>query len=689
MNPQEGARRRACGMFLAMAALVFVPAWAEAQDKGTAESPVADALKKADAAIATTVAVPDSERTFTNTPGAVDRLIVNLRLDTEFLQFMAYVSPDAALRERGSQAEEDVRNWLIGLTKREDLYKAVKAYADTNPKLEGEQARLLEHMLRDYRRAGMDLPPADRDRLKAIEIETNKLSLEFEKNIRDDDTKVPLLEEELKGMSEDYLKAQPKVAGLYMVGMDYPSFLPIQDYCEVEATRKKTWVVYKRRGGKKNVDLLEKILKLRAEAANMLGYKNAAEYETEIRMAKNPQNVMDFYNKLRPLARKKAELDYAEFVEAKRRHTGEKEAKLYPWDFSFYEKRLMKEKYAVDSKKVAEYFPMDRVIKGLFEITQSLYGLKYRDVTGEAEERGRSLWHPDVRLYEVTDKNTGEVLGEFYIDLFPRPNKYGHAAQWGLYPRKVWPDGSVQKPLAALVCNFTKPTEDKPSLLTHDEVETFFHEFGHCLHSILTEAKYGEFSGTNVARDFVEAPSQMFENWVWDARVLNLFAQHYKTGDKFPEELLDGMLKARYLGSGMKTERQIYYGMTDMTYHMKSDGVVDTTKVGLELADKIEMYDAVPGTYFQASFGHLMGYQAGYYGYLWSLVYAEDMFQRFKELGMLSPKAGLYYREKILAKGGTEDELDMVKDYLGREPSFEPFLKHLGLVGQSEAEAEK
>jgi thimet oligopeptidase len=437
---------------------------------------------------------------------------------------------------------------------------------------------------------------------------------------------VELLPEELKGMSEDYLKAQTPVAGLYMIGMDYPSFLPVQDYCEVEATRKKTWVAYKRRGGQKNVDLLERILKLRAQAANMLGYKNAAEFETEIRMAKNAENVMDFFKKLSPLARKKAELDCAEFVEAKRLHTGDKNAKLYPWDFSFYEKRLMKDKYAVDSEKVAEYFPVQKVIDGLFGITQSLYGIQYKDITKQAAERGRSIWHPDVKLYEVSDKATGEVIGEFYLDLHPRPNKYGHAAQWGLYPRKVWPDGSVQKPLAALVCNFTKPTETKPSLLTHDEVETFFHEFGHCLHSILTEAKYGEFSGTSVARDFVEAPSQMFENWVWDARVLNLFAQHYQSGEKFPEELLEGMLKARHLGSGMKTERQLYYAMTDMTYHTQPDGVVDTTKVALELADKLEMYDAVPGTYFQASFGHLMGYQAGYYGYLWSLVYAEDMF---------------------------------------------------------------
>ncbi len=382
MTLAQGVRLRSLGILLAW--MVFVPGLASAQD--AAESPVAEALKKADAAIEKIVAIPDDKRTFENTIGAVDAMVVHLRLDTEFLQFMAYVSPDADLRKRGSQAKEDVRNWLIGLTKREDLYKAVKAYADTKPKLEGEQKRLLAHNLRDYRRAGMDLSSKDRDKLKALEIETSKLSLEFEKNIREDVTKVEVLPAELKGMSEDYLKAQPQVAGLYMIGMDYPSFLPIQDYCEVEATRKKTWVAYKRRGGQKNVDLLERILKLRAEAANMLGYKNAAEFETEIRMAKNAENVMAFFKKLTPLARKKAELDYAEFQEAKRKHTGDKNAKLYPWDFSFYEKRLMKEKYAVDAAKVAEYFPIQRVIDGLFQVTQSLYGLKYEDVTQQAAE---------------------------------------------------------------------------------------------------------------------------------------------------------------------------------------------------------------------------------------------------------------------------------------------------------------
>ncbi len=665
------------GVLVLSALLVACPARLCADDY--ADSPVADALRKADRAVAQIIAVEDGKRTFENTLGALDDLIVRLRLDTEFLQFMAYVSPDAELREKGQKAEQDVRNWLTNLTKNEDLYKAIRAYADTKPALKGERARLLKHTLRDFRRAGMELKPEDRERLKKLQLELNALEIEFERNIREDETRVPLTREELAGMTEEWLATQPQSEGLYLVGLDYPSFLPVMDHCEVETTRQKVWLAYKRRGGRKNVKVLERILRLRAEAARLLGYPHPADFETEIRMAGSAQAVLDFYARLRPIVRKKALVDWQEFTEAKRRHTGNPNARLYPWDQSFYEKRLLQEKYAVDSRKVQEYFPLDRVIDGLFHITQSLYGLTYRDITREAARRGRTIWHPDVRLYEVVDNATGEVLGEFFLDLHPRPHKYGHAAQWGLYPRKVWSDGSVTKPLAALVCNFTKPTADKPALLTHDEVETFFHEFGHCLHSILTEAELGEFSGTAVARDFVEAPSQMFENWVWNADVLQSFARHYRTGEPFPKQLLDGMLKARNLGSGLKTEHQIYYGMVDLTYHLDPEGDVDTTQVGLDLFGEIELYRPVPETYFQAAFGHLTGYQAGYYGYLWSLVYAQDMFERFREKGLLNPEAGRYYRKKILARGGTMDEMEMVRDYLGREPRMEPFLRHLGL----------
>jgi thimet oligopeptidase len=659
------------------------------------DSPAAEAIEKAETAVAQIVAVSDGERTFDNTIGAIDDLLAQLELDTNMMMFMAYVSTDAAERERGTRAEEDVTNWLIELGKREDLYDAVRAYADSNPDLEGEDARLLEFTLRDYKRAGMELPAEERAQLAAIQKEIARLGIEFEKNIREDETAVFLTREELVGTGDEFIDRLPQSVGLYVVAMDNPTFLRIMDWCENETTRQRVWTAYKRRGGQKNVRILEEIIKLRDQSSDMLGYATYADYETEIKMAKDAGTVREFYAKLRPLVREKAMNDFNELLEAKRAHTGDSRANLWPWDQSFYKQYLLRTKYNVDSEVVRQYFPMERVMDGLFSITQSLYGLEYRDVTAgvaaasdatatgdvrrPAGPESHPLWHEDVRLYEVIDKESGDLIGRFYLDLHPRPNKYTHAAQWGLAQHKEWSNGDVTLPLAGLVCNFTKPTEDKPSLLTHDEVETFFHEFGHCLHTILGETRHWDFAGTGVERDFVEAPSQMFENWVWDAAVLATFARHYETGEPLPQKLLDAMVAARRLASGIEAEHQFYYGLVDFAYHTDEDGEVDTTQVQADLFSDVEIYDSVPHTWFQAGFGHLVGYQAGYYGYQWSLVYAQDMFQRFKELGMLDPEAGRYYREKILSRGGTLDGLDLVRDYLGREPEMDAYLKHLGL----------
>ncbi len=646
-----------------------------------ADSPVRDALIRADDGVRRIVAVPANQRTFENTIVALDDVLARLELDTNVPMFLAYVSTDSAQRESGQRAEEDVTNWLIDMQKREDLYRAIREFADRKPTLSGEQKRLLDHTLRDFRRAGMALSPGAREELKSIQKEITRLSIEFERNIREDETLVPLTRQELTGLPDEYFDNPnlKRVGDIYLVGMSYPQFIPIQDYCDNETTRKKVWLAYKRRGGTRNVRVIEKILELRADAAQRLGYAHAADFEIEIRMAKNADTVRTFYEELRPLVRAKALADYQELVTAKRQHTGDRAAKLYPWDSSFYINRLKKTRYAVDSEKVREYFPLDRVLDGLFSITQNLYGLEYRDVTGAEPD----LWHEDVVVYQVWDTNTNEMLGKFYLDLHPRQGKYNHAAQWGLAQHKVWSNGDVTTPVAALVCNFPKATADRPALLTHDDVETFFHEFGHCLHTILSESNYYRFGGTSVERDFVEAPSQMFENWIWDADVLRTFARHYRTGEPFPDDLLEGMMRARHLGSGMLAERQFYYGLFDFTCHTTPGGQVDTTQLALDLWDpdseNVELYDPVPDTFFHAAFGHLTGYQAGYYGYQWSLVYACDMFQRFKELGMLSPEAGAYYRRKILSRGGSLDGLDLVKDYLGRDPRMEAYLEHLGL----------
>ena len=637
------------------------------------------AFANADVEIAAIIAVPNDQRTFANTVGALDDMMARLDGDANLMAFMAYVHEDAGIRGAAQGAEQLWSDWSIDFATNESLYSAIKTYADTKPNLSGEQARMLEHTMRDYRRSGMSLAKEDRESLKVIQKELGTLTIEFDTNIREDKTVVPIPLGGLEGVPQDVINRLDVKDGNYQVTLDYPTFGPVLDYCSVSETRKAVRFAYSKRAGLENVLLLERILKLRDEASDLLGYATAADYETETKMSKNAKTVADFYKKLRPVVRKKAEKDWSELLEAKRKDTGNPIAEFYPYDFSYYYEKIKNDKYAVDSQKVQEYLPLQNVMDGLFEITQLLYGIEYREVTDIAEERGTPLWHEDVRLFEVWDTKTDNQLGEFYIDLHPRDNKYSHAAQWGLVQHKVWGDGTVQLPVAALVCNFTKPTADKPSLMTHDEAETFFHEFGHCLHTILSEAVIAGFAGTSVERDFVEAPSQMFEEWVWTPETLKLFARHYETGEPMPDELIAGMIAAKNLQSGVKTEGQIFLGMVDQAYHTDTDGIVDTTQVGYDVHDDVRMYPHTPGSHFQGSFGHLTGYQAGYYGYMWSLVYAQDMFQRFKELGMLNPKAGAYYRNKILSKGGTEDSINLVRDYLGREPSMNAFLQSLGL----------
>ncbi len=636
------------------------------------------ALQEAEAAIAKIVAIPDGERTLANTVVAVDDMWARLWVATDMMTFMSVVSPDADLRDLGETAQVEIEAWMIGVGKREDLFRAIQAYAESGSTPEGEGARLLEFMLRDYRRAGMALDDEARAELTEIELELSQLELDFKKNIREEDEIVLLTREELAGVPESWFSGVKESEGLFLVTLDNPTYLPVMRHGTDPVARRKLYVARRRRAGK-NVGLIEEILKLRSRQAALLGFQHAADFEAEVRMSGNAEAIQAFYEELRPKLRAKAELDFAEYQSAMREHTGDPEAQLNPWDQSFYNDRLLKEKYAVDQEKVREYFSVANVIDGLFSVTEELYGLEYREITETAAEQGYTMWHEDVQLFEVWDQASKEMLGQFYLDLYPRPNKYNHAAQFSLLSRKRWPDGSLQKPLVALVCNFSKPTADRPALLPHSEVRTFFHEFGHCLHSILTSAETTQFSGTRVARDFVEAPSQMFENWVWDAEVLKRFAKHYETGEVLPAELLEGMLAARNLGSGMSNQAQVFLGSLDLAYHTAPGGEVDSVAVGNEIYERETLYRSTPETYFHAAFGHLIGYQAGYYSYLWSKVFAQDMFGRFKEHGMLNAEAGSYYRNKILAPGGTRDAKELLLDYLGREPDSTAFLEHLGL----------
>ena len=305
-------------------------------------------------------------------------------------------------------------------------------------------------------------------------------------------------------------------------------------------------------------------------------------------------------------------------------------------------------------------------------VYQKLLGLKFRKI------EDAQPWHPDVKLYEITDAAGGEPIAYFYMDLFPREGKYKHAAAFSLLTGRALPDGHYQRPVSSIVANFNKPAKDRPSLLTHDEVETFFHEFGHIMHQTLTKARFSRFAGSATARDFVEAPSQMLENWVWDASVLQSLSGHYQDrSKKLPKEFLDKMLAAKNVNSGLVNLRQLLFGSVDQNYHGTPPS--DTTATYARLARDITMIPTSEGTHPEASFGHLMGYDAGYYGYLWSKVYAEDMFSKFKAEGVLNPVLGRRYRTEILERGSSRDEMDSLKAFLGREPNEDAFLESIGL----------
>ena len=640
------------------------------------------AIREADAALAIVVAQPAAQRTFASTFAAVDAITAQVSDLNSQLGTVAQSNLDAAVRDAANDATVKLSGWAVGVTYREDLYQVLQAVAAAKPALGAEEQRLVDFTMRDYRRAGLSLPSAERAEVEKLQKELAALNTEFAVNINQARAPIDFTAEELAGVPASFLESpgvkQPDGKYRVMANVTWHA-IAIAENARSAEVRRRVAVARSNLAREKNVAVLQKLVALRGEIARRLGYASWADYQIETRMAKNSEAIAKFYKDLRPVVRKKALVDHKTFLDAKIKDTGDKKAKLYPWDMSFYKNRVMKDKYSVDSEKVAEYFPVKAVFDGLFKITASLYGIEFKDVTSQAKALDLPVWHPDVKLWSVTDKKSGELLGHIYTDLFPRPNKYNHAACWGLRSRKVWADGTVQKPLAALVTNFTKPTADKPSLMPHEEVETFFHEFGHALHNILTQTKYGKFSGAQVELDFVEAPSQMFENWVWDPQVLSMFARHYKTGKPLPKETLEGMKNAHTLGTGLDTEHQIYYGMVDQKYHTAPNGKIDTTKTGVDMLAQIELYPRPAGTYFQASFGHLVGYEGAYYGYLWSLVYAQDMFERFRKEGILNPAAGMYYRNKILGRGGSMDAADMLRDYLGREPKTDAFLRHLGL----------
>jgi thimet oligopeptidase len=633
------------------------------------------AIRACDEGIAAIVATAADARTFDNTLAALEAAGDHIAQAGGQYAFMAYVAADDALRETAREWEQRLDKYGVELAFREDLYAAVKEFAATSEAagLNGEAQRLLDRTLRDYRRNGFELAKEQRERVQALMNRLVELGTDFRKAIDEWDDGIVVGREQLAGMPDRWIDGLKTIeedgTTKYRVSLDYPEIMPFMDNAESADLRRELFLKNQNKGGETNVAVLEEAIRVRSEIAGLLGYDSWAAYVVEKRMAKTPENVERFLLDLQARLDAKAKIDMAALAGAKLAHTGESD--VHVWDWWFYTNLLHKTEYAIDDFEIAQYFPLDRCIEGLFLVTQELLGIRYE------RAKDAPVWHEDVQAYDIYETDGTAPFARFYMDLYPRPNKFGHAAAFPLRTGRLLPDGSYQQPASAIVANFTKPTPDTPSLLRHTEVVTFFHEFGHILHQTLTTARFAEFAGSSTERDFVEAPSQMLEHWVWDRDVLRRFARHHATGEPLPDILLDAMIRAKNVSSGIANLRQMFFARLDLRLHSPGfDG--DSTAAVRELYP-VTGFPYPEGTHFQGGFGHLFGYDAGYYGYLWSRVFGDDMFTRFEAAGVLDRATGLDYRRTILERGGSVDGDVLVRDFLGREPNSNAFLRELGL----------
>ena len=667
-------------------AVLTIPDWEQTPE--AVDAAMKDAIAKANKALDQIGTQDPGKVSVKSTVVALDNLTYAVTLEANKVTIIKETNTNAAMRTAAENAVKIFQDWAVSIDYREDVYKALKAFADTHPKLSGEDEKLLFETMRDYRRAGLELSPDKRKEVEQLRKELSKLGTDFDTNIVKAKAPVIFTKAELDGVPESFF-ASPGVktgddAYTVMANVTW-QFIAVEENAKSEATRKKLYVIHDSLAKDTNVSVLNQMVLLRNKIALRLGYKSWDDYQTETRMAKTGAGAKSYIGNLVAGIQPKFDAEVSTLQKMKAADTNDPSARIGVWDWRYYTNQLNKQKYAVDKEALRVYFPFQKALEGMFSIYQSIFGLKFEKITAPYK------WIDDLQLFLVTDSASGEPLGMFYLDMFPREGKFNHFAEFEIIGGKLLPDRKYQRPTVALLCNFPPPSADKPSLLSHSDVETLFHEFGHALHTITTRAKYGRFAGTNVPRDFVEAPSQMLQNWVWDKKVLDTFAADYRDpSKKIPAEIIKKMNDAKLATAGVIYRRQFAFASLDLALHDQhpENDPYDCVAMSNPILENVFL-PIDPNTTFVSYFGHLNGYDGGYYGYAWADAIAADMatvFEKAKD-GYLDRQAGSRLRHEIYEQGDSRDVTLSIEKFLGRGQSIEPFLKKIGIGGEKKTKA--
>ena len=576
------------------------------------------------------------------------------------IAFMGDVHPDEKIRDFGNEADSKIQNLALEIFKDQDLYEKFKEIETEN--LDEESKTFYRDLEIDFKDAGHGLSDEKKNRLTEIEKKLIDLSISFSENIAKDKTEVMFLEDELKGLSQNELKNLKKNNDSFVITMAYPDINAVMENCSVRKTREIVWKAFNNRAVKENSPILEEAVQLRNEKALLFGFKTWAEYRLQNRMAKSPNNVASMYESLIPKLQKAAEVEKIELAV-----DNIEISDITPWDIRYFISKERSKVSSIENSELKKFFYIHDVKTEMFKVCEEVFDLHIKPESNE------TAWHEDVELWSLWEKN-GQQLAYFYLDLYPREGKFTHAAVFDISS-----GGSSRQelPICSMVANFPNPNTGD-GLMTFDEVETLFHEFGHVLHNGIGKSKYTRFVGANCEWDFVEAPSQIMEHWVWKVECMKRISTHIESGESLSEEICEKLNKSKNIGVSLLTLRQVSFGLADQ--HLHGENFKDSLLEIEHAAQKVTTITYPKDINHLAAFGHLLGgYDAAYYGYLWAEIIGDDLFSRFENEGVLSNSVGVDYKNKILKPGGTVPAENMVQDFLGRKWNDEAFLSQKNL----------